>query len=337
MVCLFHAGFITVAGTHLIERPSALGVLFNGHGAVLLFFVLSGAVLRLSLGAHWARETRSLATDFLIARLFRLYPVVIATVLVFALVMWARGTPTDPLHVLRNALLLEATMNGPFWSLQVEVVGSLLVLFAFLLERRFGLWIVAAIAAMIVPLSFLGSNRFIGPLDLSLLYTFLAGYLVAAVPWPPLSRGRLAAILGVSIVLFFTAFAIGNVLTRWLLMLTVVGAAGMVLVLSTESYRNRLSSTPLRLIGMWSYSFYALHGLACAVVQDVAHRMPAFWPPQLAGPVLLPLTIGVALLMAVPLYYLVERPGMKLGTLLRRRIRLVPARESPGLAARELG
>ena len=52
-------------------------------------------------------------------------------------VLVGRGYPDAEL--LRNALLLTTTMNGGFWTLQVEVFGSILVLVFFLLERRSGL------------------------------------------------------------------------------------------------------------------------------------------------------------------------------------------------------
>jgi peptidoglycan/LPS O-acetylase OafA/YrhL len=140
LVCLFHSAFIPYNGSPIIDELSFPGSLLNGHGAVVMFFVLSGAVLRLSLDRRTVTG-KSWTGDFLLARAFRLYPVVIAAILLFAAFMLVfRGGAPEVGAVIRNALLLEATQIGAFWSLQVGVLGSVLVLLAFALERRFGLW-----------------------------------------------------------------------------------------------------------------------------------------------------------------------------------------------------
>src|SRR5450432_1778143 len=82
-VCLFHTAGQPFQDGVVLAKNTPVGIFFNGQGAVILFFVLSGFVLRSSLEKRRASGGAALATDFLIARIFRLFPVVIATVLLF--------------------------------------------------------------------------------------------------------------------------------------------------------------------------------------------------------------------------------------------------------------
>ena len=60
------------------------------------------------------------APDYLVARLFRLLPLVIASSLLYLLV-----TSPSPRELLANMVLLSTSMNGVLWSLQVEMIGSM--------------------------------------------------------------------------------------------------------------------------------------------------------------------------------------------------------------------
>src|SRR3954469_10518110 len=79
-VCLFHASAVRFQGEVLVAKHSVAGTFLNGHGAVILFFVLSGFVLRSSLERKGAQGSCRLALEFFVARVFRLFPVIIATV-----------------------------------------------------------------------------------------------------------------------------------------------------------------------------------------------------------------------------------------------------------------
>src|SRR6266446_1662060 len=87
-VCLFHASEMYFQGAVVVAKNTAGGTLLNGHGAVILFFVLSGYVLRASLEKKIKSRTLALAVDFLIARFFRLFPIIIASVALFLCVAW---------------------------------------------------------------------------------------------------------------------------------------------------------------------------------------------------------------------------------------------------------
>jgi len=223
--------------------------------------------------------------------------------------------------LVRNALLLETTMNGAFWTLQVEVFGSLLVLVAFLLERRYKLWPVVALTAFLLPLSFLGREKLVAGIDTAMLYPFLVGYLIAARPWQFGSERHALGILCAAVVVFFGASAAGYVLKQWLLLLTVASSAGIILVLSSVPYRDSLSWFPLRMLGLWSYSFYALHPLGLRVAGSLSGQLEAAGVSSpIASVILLLVPVIVTILVAAPSFYWIERPGLALGSRVRRVI-----------------
>lgn len=316
-VCLFHAADVQFMGAPVLEATSAARVLLDGHGAVVLFFVLSGFVLRSSLESRIAAPSLAVAAGFVTARVFRLFPVIIVTVLVFAAVApLARGQSAQVGDVIRNALLLDINLVGAFWTLQVEVFGSALVLAAFLIERRFGIWAVVAMTAALLPLSFLGSLAVIGGVVSSgLFYTFLCGYLVAALPRKAIRSSRQAALICCgAVIAFYAASVFGFVLTQWLLLVTTISASLIVYVLSTDRCRNLLQWGPVRLLGGLSYSFYALHGLGLDLAQSFAAPIekldPARW---IAVVLLLAVAAGAAFLFSIPMNYFIERPGVSAG------------------------
>src|SRR5579859_2420849 len=78
-VCFFHVASASYMGAPMIDPNSILMLPLNGPGAVVLFFVLSGYVLRLSLESKFSASAMAVAVGFVISRLFRVYPVAIAT------------------------------------------------------------------------------------------------------------------------------------------------------------------------------------------------------------------------------------------------------------------
>jgi peptidoglycan/LPS O-acetylase OafA/YrhL len=119
--------------------------LIPGHAALMMFFVISGFVLQVSL-QYGPQRAGTAAVRFLIARVFRIYPIVIFGTLVVAL---ANGWQTPPLPdrpaqpldvatLLENFLLLDTTMNRTLWALQVEVLMAPIIVLVFLIERAYG-------------------------------------------------------------------------------------------------------------------------------------------------------------------------------------------------------
>ena len=316
-VCLFHAADIQYLDRPILNNDAFLRLILNGHGAVILFFVLSGFVLRLSLEKKRSTPLLALSFRFVMARIFRLYPVVIATVIVFASVAFFLGVEQILIaKITKNALLLDTTINGAFWTLQVELFGSALVLVAFLLERRFGLLSVVVLTMALLPLSFVGSRGHIGgAVHVGYLYPFLCGYLVAT--WPRQSARSFwypALALSAGLIAFYGAHANGYVLKQGLLLVTTIGASLIVFALSRPGYENSLGWSPIASLGRLSYSFYALHPLGIDFAVRLTSPIEKLSPPHwIVAALLMSLAVVMTLLLSIPMNYFIERPGLAIG------------------------
>jgi peptidoglycan/LPS O-acetylase OafA/YrhL len=107
-----------------------LHIVFNANAAVVIFFVLSGYVLTNSLnkaGYNYLGEFLKHATK----RAYRILPITIISF--FPLVFFVKA---DIINLVSNMLLLKRNINGVTWSLQVEIVASIILVFLVFLLRR---------------------------------------------------------------------------------------------------------------------------------------------------------------------------------------------------------
>lgn len=143
---------------------------FRGaYFGVGLFFILSGYVIPLSL-------KNSKPVDYLIRRIFRIYPTLIVCLLIAASAMTLVNTylgSSEPANFFKlnrlvgNILLIRDVMHVPFiefatWTLEIEVHFYLLffVLFYFAIDKKIRSFIFSAIASLILAntLFFLGHH-----------------------------------------------------------------------------------------------------------------------------------------------------------------------------------
>jgi peptidoglycan/LPS O-acetylase OafA/YrhL len=128
-------------------------------GPVLFFYILSGFVLTLSLQSKPDLGMSSSA-DFLVSRVFRIIPATAFTIAMFCLLYVSTGYHLGPVGsyepsmLLKNAVLLNASIDGVTWSLQTEMIGSVLVLVTAILYRFCGIGIVVAIGLVLAVMSF---------------------------------------------------------------------------------------------------------------------------------------------------------------------------------------
>lgn len=117
-------------------------LLQNGETAVYLFFVLSGAVLHLSLDRRASEPALRLGAGFVFQRLLRLYPPLIGCLLLM-FAMGLAGVPGIPHYevgaLIENATLSKISMHGPSDTIKAEVLAIPFILAAWLLRRAFGL------------------------------------------------------------------------------------------------------------------------------------------------------------------------------------------------------
>jgi peptidoglycan/LPS O-acetylase OafA/YrhL len=306
--------------------------LLPGHAFLMLFFVLSGFVLRVSL-EHGPRSGPAAAAKFLISRLFRFYPIVAVAVIVAAVM-----APAEVAHdaaparrLAANLLLLDVSLNSHLWALQVELLMVPVILALFFLERRWGPYAVAGVALAATGLVFVSRWAVWPPLSVN-LFAFVLGMGI-----PTLGR-RFAAGLsaraaagwaaGLAVVLLLTGPCLG-VYSRVGSILEAYGAAA---VLSVAAYRGDapglrwLDARWLRRLGSAAGSYYVLHmATVPAAVAVAAALIPAAWSTRAPGAVGLGVIAVWLLVIAPPLVCvsrLVEVPGIAVGRRLIRALGL---------------
>jgi peptidoglycan/LPS O-acetylase OafA/YrhL len=295
----------------------AVHAVFNADAAVLLFFVLSGHVLFASLGKisrHYPPELVAYA----IKRLLRIMPVLIVGIVPFAYfkhLSWQ--------VLIACMLLLRTDAMGLTWTLQVEMIGSLLVFVAILAWR----WHPAALTALFaitlaVAIAF-GQNYLLRFLPLFLIGCALGPYKSRCDPSGALFWTGLVALMLADLVLGKGTPA-----------LLVVAAGATLIVANASAPAIRFLDGPLfQRLGRLSYSFYLLHPAAMALAKAMLAGL-GIAPHSLPALVDFLLYVVLSLALALPLAQLahlyVERPGIALG---RRLAQRVLDRSGPELAA----
>ncbi|MDP1027446.1 acyltransferase [Sphingomonas sp. KR1UV-12] len=325
---------------------SAMSLIFNAHGAVVTFFVLSGFVLTLSLMRSPLDRRR--IGFFYIRRAFRIYPALwtaCALALIYLLVFGADGVALGsewarmncgnwPLPTGRIMLAfagLKSTLPLPIWSLAVELVASAAMPFLILVMRR------SVPAFVILTLGLAVLSRFGGD-KLLLIPTYMIDFALGAsvalvVPQLRVAlrrRGMLAVCAGAGVALLWTGRAIAGAdfelayhdpLTS---MIEGVGAALVIGAIFVRADRfSILSARWATRLGDRSYSLYLLHQPVLAILAAtgallvprliVAH-------PGAATLVLIAGTIALAMPLATLGFQWIELPAIGIGQRLVRRL-----------------
>jgi peptidoglycan/LPS O-acetylase OafA/YrhL len=268
-------------------------LLFPGNGAVMVFFVLSGYVLWGSFARK--RPTTADVPDYIVARLFRLLPLVVATTLLYWLV-----TSPSPGELIANMLLLSTGMNKVLWSLQVEMIGSMVIFIAWLAARNDPIKLFIALCVVAAAVPFFRGNQFVVYLP-----AFLLGALIHHVPariWQ--SRALLVAALLV-LLLPSIVFSYRGV-TR---LLEILAAAAIVGCVAAQR-PPLLENAPIKFLGAVSYPFYLIHPLGMAGALNFIGPLPGMNFLFQFGVYAL-----VSLLISLPVAWLlhvtVEMPALK--------------------------
>jgi peptidoglycan/LPS O-acetylase OafA/YrhL len=351
VVVVFHFLTWQWAATRKVELAT---LVFNGSSAVSVFFVLSGLVLSLKYfhpdeqqpidGPHYLA--------FVANRVARIYLPYLAAFIGFYYVLFHWGeAPGALLRQLGSSqtpwvaegLLIRGDhrVYGPGWSLEVELMGSLLLPFLVLLLRHSRPLFLMLLAVHVV----LGP-----PLVPGLLLHFLLGMLLAyyfpRIAGYDLRASRLYRLRYLGYLLVFAAlsfrhlarlFPLGPEGAYWLGLLRLdafffaaLGAAGLLAyVINSPRLQRGLAARPLRFLGRISYSVYLVHWLFVSwgikllnayLLRDASQQRLAIGE-ALAGVVLL------TVLVATAFHALVERPCTRLGR--RLAARLAGARPGP--------
>jgi len=329
-----------------------LRLVWGGHEAVLVFFVLSGFVLTLPLrpGAQGGRGWSA----YYVRRLLRLYvPVWGALVLAYALASavtrdtsfgstWLRVHPQP--HVataVKDAILVRGVSNldSPLWSLQWEVLFSLLlpvfvvILWAIRVERWWRPAIVllamASVLAEVPAVRHALPQAWITDGLLQYMPVFVIGMVLCLVRarlsglWqairPPMRTAIIVAVVVLVPARSYVSTGPGaerEAVTALLGFVAVLAVAVLVvLALVSSRVSSALRTRPMQWLGTRSFSIYLIHEPIVVSAALLLHA-DSPWPWALIAVVV----IAVSLLMAEGFYRVVERPAHLLSRAVGRRV-----------------
>jgi peptidoglycan/LPS O-acetylase OafA/YrhL len=324
-----------VAGNpSLVSSIHFVAGLFNGSAAVQIFFVLSACVLALSLRNNPTTPYEPWIARFYVRRAFRIYPAlwfsIVLTLCLWHLIRspqmfhsglyssWAAweaypATPTPKLVGL-SMLGLYVHLNGPLWTLRIELFYSLTFPLIFLLVRdpRKRLPLLAGLLLLaLLPI----------PRALSVHYAFAFG-LGAAIPFSPRARHvpyRTSAVVA------FIALLVAS-MTMDKLGMDMKGAENVEMVIAAVViyclYHNRasmpvLENRPVAFIGDISYSIYVIHFpilfALTPLLIDVLGTTRIHAHPIASILVLAAVVLCSTIVAATLCRRYIERPGERLG------------------------
>lgn len=345
LIAAYHMSGWALHGARLLpEHPwteagatqNALGRLVLGllpaHAALMVFFVISGFVLRIAL-QHGPTEVRAASVRFALARIFRIYPIVVASTLLVVILaaLGQRGDPASALDlrtIVANALLLDVSFNTTLWALQIEVLAAPIILLLYFLERSRGTRPLVALAALTSILSFFDRWALWAPLSHN-VFAFVLGLLGPTLGrrWVERpSRGAANGWAAGSLLALVLPLTLFGMYSRWSALIEAYAAFVLVCL---AAYRGDLrvarvlDAAVLRRLGLASGSFYVLHMTVLPLlIALLAGVVPAAWSATAPLAVGL-LTIAVCLTLFAPVavagYHLVEGPGIALGRRLADR------------------
>jgi peptidoglycan/LPS O-acetylase OafA/YrhL len=147
-VVIFHAAQAAVGlspklseviGTPLAIFNFAAQTIFDGHFAVIVFFILSGYVMGANLVPNEDIRPRGYCR-FLVRRVFRLVPMLVVSIgFAIALRMVLAHEHFDWRQIIAFLSLSDVSINGPLWSLRVELIASAIYLPLLFVGRSFGM------------------------------------------------------------------------------------------------------------------------------------------------------------------------------------------------------
>lgn len=303
-----------------------------GPGDVLIFFVLSGFVLGLSILRGDGGDIGAVKS-FLWKRFFRLFPMILASTALLsvyfrlspnsaalsAVSSWLSPQPSfSAVNFIRNLSLFSTSINGVTWSLQVEAMFSIaLPVTYFFLGRSGGKTLYVWIGLVLVYF-FLGPKTF--HLDAvqapwAYLFACYTGVLLA------FYRDQFRSLLAESrFLLYLTLLICGGICLATPhfgnhLLVYVLAVAFIIGVIATDltpGVFRILDARPLLILGDISYSFYLLHTLFMrAFAKVIAGNLSASFVgahPWLSASSLFVSSVAVCLPVSYLSYQIIERP-----------------------------
>ncbi len=312
---------------------------FPGRSALMMFFVISGLVLYVSL-QYGPQNIVAAARRFFTARIFRIYPIVVFGTALSAAIHGghlppsAGGAPLTVTTFFAHCLLLDVSANPTLWALQVEVLAAPVIVAVFFMERRFGSTAIAALAIATTALSFSGHWALWPPFSHH-IYAFIVGMLVPTFGRQfvgKLSRGACGGVLLAALAGLFLPGPLLGIYSQWSALFETYAAFTLVALVAYRADTpgtHWLNWTPINRVGLAAGSYYVLHvPLLPWALALVGAGIPMAWSvaaPMPVGFLATILTLGLIVPAALVSFRFIEAPGIALGRRIIRRRALTKA------------
>ena len=305
-------GTVPTGTFNRILTQSPLHLLWAGHEAVLIFFVLSGVALTYPVARRHAQGRRFDWVDYAPRRFVRLWlPAAASTTFaVIAMLLVPRSedpalghwmTVTHPTGLSARQMLMEyllipkhAYRNTVLWSLHAEAIFSfvlpLMILGVALCARWRISWlpVVAALAVPVITAS-PGSGSYLPVFTVGAVMGWAWGHNPAPVPQRPQPWATAQAL--VCLLLITLAWWPGmesHTAQRLANAVTLAAAAYLVhLVVRAGALRGLLRSRTVQYLGLMSFSLYLVHEPVVVSLRLLTHSVSPWWVLSLLSPVAL--------------------------------------------------
>lgn len=281
----------------------AIQLLFNAHSAVIIFFVLSGYVLTQSLRRLESVDHTADFFYFVIRRIYRIFPALIFSILVLGYLI---SYPSEKL--IQNMMLMDTSINGVAWTLQVELAGCLVVFAAYLAMR---LW-PASIILLVAGAATLFFSDYLPPVFAKYLPAFLVGSFITYIGQYSIGRSYSYASV---ILMLFSDMVFGYKADLSILIQTAC-AGVLILGVSKSSYMSWLNRPSIAFLGKISFSFYLMHLVGMILTRQLCAKLgiPLGQMSMLVNAaVYAAISIPLTVLMSIFTYQLIELPMNKVG------------------------
>ncbi len=299
-----------------------------GKVGVVTFFMVSGFVIPISL--KFDRPKRVALQDFLIGRVFRLYPAYwLSMVLIFFVGFGGSLALCPPKRILLNLTMFQQffggtaiNMMGLYWTLQIEWIFYILCIGLFLSgwltkpKRLLQTQLVSLAAALLMAVVRFKTHHNLpiaAPLGLcvmlcaSLWRMVVFEHRAEAVPSMRLAFASFLLTIPIISRLAYTDGWIRYTLVYWL-------AIAAFRLLTTHV---KLNWRPLAIIGRASFSLYLLNNFVRTLLIHIA-------PPERVAPHLpvayILASVLISSVVAIPVYEYFENPFIRLGKTLARKL-----------------
>lgn len=288
--------------------------LFSGQTAVVIFFILSGAVLFESLQKDENSKLVPLAVKFFVKRFLRIYPAMFLCLVACWTAFNYAGLPRTEIHLLQNLALYDFSVNGATWTLNVEAFGAIFLFLAYIAYRKLG-----EVGIVIVGCVF--AAIYLQPFDgyfiqfRMFIYSFFVGILIAT----PLGKSFFKRLPSQS----WPVLLILTIAARHTIQETVAALlVGLVYYRKAGGFGEFLTKPISLFLGRISYSLYLFNVLFLEIFNDRLRSLPV----AVAHPVEFGLFSGALIvLLTVPVAYastrFIEKPFIDFGRYLTQRSR----------------